>query len=403
MSSLRKHHAKWRIDERIRKHASHYWLWAGHYWRLIDAIRAKSTLLSPHVHRGATEPKDIDRIACACARLAKCQERWQHGPETWSCPAESLRVQLRSLIQHLLDAYPVPDFMAPVWLRDAYLPWELDMYLHLAAGHSIRRFQLPYLPLRLTKAAARWFMLAPDDLLPIEAFRWAQVRSLGGDEELARTLTTRTALRTPTEDEPFWETVIAFLIDQGSIAQEEVVAIVRFIDQQRFLPADRVWGPGAGEQPVQPEFTIKNRTLRSLRRHMANWRTDMLEKFEQLTKREAKPWQPSSIQPFQSEEENGVWTIQEILTERELRAEGGIMRHCTATYVLQCARRQTTIWSMKVDDGQRRKRVVTIEVLPDSKLIWQARGKHNSRPNEQATRILRRWAEREALDCSRLA
>ena len=402
MTSLRKQSAQRRLDHLIRKYAPRHWWLSCCYWRLIEAIRGKSSLLSPQLARGAMGPLDHERIVRACARLSIQHERWQAAPETWRCPAASLRVQFRELLQHVLDAFPVPNFMAAVWLRDAALSWELDMYLHLAEGKSIRRFHLPQLPMRLSKAASRWFMVAPHDLLPVEAFRWAHVRSLGGDARLARIACSTPPLHTPTEHEPFWESVIRFLVKHEPICEEEVREIIDFIHRQRFMPASRVWGPRAGEQPVQPEFTMRGRTLRSLRRHMVNWREELRERFHSVMPPQSNLWQPSGIRPFTCEQDNGLWTIEEILSDPELRAEGGIMHHCAATYVTRCARRQTTIWSMKVDDGQRRRRVLTIEVLPHSKVIYQARGKHNSPPSEQAATILRRWAEEEALNCSRL-
>ncbi len=52
-------------------------------------------------------------------------------------------MQFRSLVSHLFDEFPVPTFMAPVWACAADKPWEIDMYLHLAAGRSVRQFELP--------------------------------------------------------------------------------------------------------------------------------------------------------------------------------------------------------------------------------------------------------------------
>jgi hypothetical protein len=73
------------------------------------------------------------------------------------------------------------------------------------------------------------------------------------------------------------------------------------------------------------------------------------------------------------------------------------MRHCVATYVSDCARRRTSIWSMKVCQGETRRRVLTIEVLPHTRTIWQARGRRDSPPTEIAERMLDRWAKQEGL------
>lgn len=260
--------------------------------------------------------------------------------------------------------------MAPVWLCGEDKPSELDMYLHLAEGRSIRQFQLP-VPFRLSKRAAVYFMQAPDDLHPIQSLRWAQVRSLSGDDRLARSLAWKTILVAPTDHEEFWESVIRFLVRHATIPADEIVAIVQFIHQQRFQPATVVWGPWAGMQPVQPDFTLQGHTLMSLRRHMANWRTEITPGVISASPSPSL-WQRTAIQPFRQATPEGLWTIDELLTEKELRVEGGIMQHCVATYISACARRTTSIWSLKLHREERRERVATIEVVPQTRVIWQA-------------------------------
>jgi hypothetical protein len=79
-----------------------------------------------------------------------------------------------------------------------------------------------------------------------------------------------------------------------------------------------------------------------------------------------------------------VWTISELLTSEELFLEGQAMRHCVATYAERCARRQTSIWSMQVENQRDRHRVLTIELDPLKRTVCQARKKRNRyhrRPN----------------------
>ena len=53
--------------------------------------------------------------------------------------------------------------------------------------------------------------------------------------------------------------------------------------------------------------------------------------------------------------EDAFCAIGELLTAKELQVEGGIMRHCVATYIHRCAHLRTSIWSMKVHHNQRPK------------------------------------------------
>ena len=73
------------------------------------------------------------------------------------------------------------------------------------------------------------------------------------------------------------------------------------------------------------------------------------------------------------------------------------MQHCVASYIHVCARRQTSIWSMQVQQGETRKHTLTIEVLPESRSIRQAKGKRNAPPSEVAKAMLKRWAAQEGL------
>ena len=73
------------------------------------------------------------------------------------------------------------------------------------------------------------------------------------------------------------------------------------------------------------------------------------------------------------------------------------MRHCVASYAGACARRSTSIWSMRFEDGGRRFRIMTVEVDPATRTIRQARRRGNAPPNEKALGVLRRWAGQERL------
>ena len=396
-SQHRKPCAKRKLDELIRDNAPSRSKPRQAYWRLITAIRASSQLLKPVLARGATPPESVEAVIVACVRMADHRGHWKRRPETWIVSEGSLFVQFRSFVGHLFEKFAVPTFLVTVWCSKHDKPWEIDLYLHLAAGRSIRQYKwpLPY-PVAMTKREARWFMQAPDDYFSISVWRWAQVRALGGDRRLADILSQTPALMIPTEHEVFWKSVIRFLIDNQPITSAEISEIVQFINQQRFEPAEKVWGRGAGQEPLQPEFSMKGRSLMLLRRHMVNWRTELLKKFPALTASDPG-WTRTSIGAFRHTAGDTLWTIDELLSDRELRIEGGIMKHCVATYIQACDQRRTSIWSMKRQEGERRRRTLTIEVLPNSRIIWQAKGKQNATPDSATSDILERWAAQEGL------
>ncbi len=331
--------------------------------------------------------------------MARRMHTWHCIPETWDAPEASPYLQMRSLVQHLFDQYPVPNFMASIWWREPNFQWGAELYQHLAKGQSIRQFSILG-TFKVTKRIAALFMQAPDDLLPQEALRWSQVRALGGDERLARILIRKTCLSKTNRAEAFWQTVIRFLISNAPVSAKEIVEIVQFIQQQRFEPAHKVWGTGAGDEPVQPDFSMRGRTLMSLRRHMAHWRSELIEKGfvpPQPVNPLDIPWERCRIGSFCLERDGTTWSIEELLTPRELHHEGQVMQHCVASYVSVCASRKTTIWSMKFQKEKIERHSLTIEVRPKSKVIFQARGKHNCDPSDVINEILNRWAAQEGL------
>ncbi len=397
-STNRKQHAKRQLDDRIHKLADSLTHARQSFWRLIQIIRATSTLIVPLPGLGTKAHEPVLR---ACMRMADQHGQWARSPEAWAGPIANSAVQFRSLVGHLFDQYPVPNFMSRVWLDEQDKPWELEMYLHLAAGKSIRQFESP-VPLRLTKSAAAYFMQAPDDLVPMTALRWAHIRSLGGDGQLARELTSRTILAGPTQHEPFWDSVIRFIVRNQPKPLDESVAIVNYLHEQKFQPANAVWRPcdweaGSGRDPLQPDIDIQGRSLRSLRRHMANWESEVALKHTLPPVKHRKGWNQSGIFPFKCDRRGEVWTVEELLTREDLSVEGGIMRHCVARYAHSCHCNRSSIWSMKVHNGEQRRRVLTIEVIPTTKTICQAKGKLDSPPSCEASEILRLWASQEGL------
>jgi hypothetical protein len=91
------------------------------------------------------------------------------------------------------------------------------------------------------------------------------------------------------------------------------------------------------------------------------------------------------------------WTIRELTSSEELRREGEAMRHCVASYAGACARRETSIWSMRFENDERRFRVMTIELDLATRTICQCRRRNNVSANEKAVGVMRLWAEREGL------
>jgi hypothetical protein len=254
--------------------------------------------------------------------------------------------------------------------------------------------------LRVTRATAHWLAEAPHHLGAVAGVRWAQVRGLGGCEALARAVAA-TRLGRVLENEDFWEAVLRFLVRHPALPAHQVGPVVDFLQHQRYewrdgVSADGVFGP---QPPPRPDYSVKGRTVASLLRQVADWH-------RQLGRDDGRPgraWRPAPVRGFRRVEgteaagDMRVWTIAELLTDRELRLEGQALRHCVAAYADRCAGRRASVWSLRVETGRGRRRVLTIEVDPAARAVRQARGQANRRPRPGELELIASWAAREGL------
>lgn len=392
----RTHRAKQMVDELLRLYAParrHRYF----YWELVRLVQARTGILA--VSRNPTRQRVLvmRRLIQGLSKISKRRTSWIRPLEKWQDTPNSRRQAIRSLMRHLFERYPVPDFVPLSWIREDDHKWHEELYLHMAEGRGIRQFSgRPKIP--LSPKAVKHFLTAPPHLSPTEALRFAQIRGLGGKKSLALSLIRFTHLNGETKDERFWETALQFTIrNQPLLLHQEELELVRFLEEQRFSPGEEVWGPSAGLAPLQPEFSLKGRTLRSLRRHMANWREDILRKRPELANK-TLGWSRSKIAPWVEQQEDGKWLIFELVNDRALLLEGIAMNHCVDSYVNACVGGRSSIWSLRLHRGGTPKRMVTIEVDPSNRRIIDAKGKSNSSLPLPAKEVIHRWAEFEGLE-----
>lgn len=365
------------------------------YERLLRQVQTRTNLLHPSDRAGDNR----NPLNAALLALALHHADWLRPVETWSPPRRNARPLFMSLAHHLFALYPVPPFMTSVWFDlppGEVLP-QHQWYKHLGLGRNIRTAGLP---LRLTRAMDHLFAQAPQHYTAVAAPRWAQVRGLGGGEALARAVV-GTRLGKVLENEDFWESVLHFFINHPSLALAQVGPVVDFLQHQKFEWTEGV-SPGGvfGKQPPpRPDYTMKGRTVASMLRQVGEWH----EQLGRDANRPSVSWRRSPFQDFRLVEGSAalgnmrVWTITELLTSRALFLEGQAMRHCVATYAVRCARRQTSIWSMQLENQRGRHRVLTIEVDLHRRTVCQARKMCNRLPQAAEREVLGRWAAQEGL------
>jgi hypothetical protein len=397
---VRKNAANTAIDRAVRKALAaipgHHAATTAAFHRLLRHVRRRSTLLRPRWAASRYDFDDYDVVLAGLLSLATFD--WLRPVEDWETAGGNLRPQFASLARHLVALYPVPHFLTPVWFegRSVEARRRQEWYLHIGSGRNIRTADLP---LPYTKKMAHEFLQAPDHFTVEAALRWGQVRGLGGSKELALALAA-SRLGRSFESEDFWATVVHFFVIHPDLDLDQVGPVVDYLHHQRFIPEELFLDDGSRVEfdPPQPNLSMKGRTPRSLFRQVGEWHA----KLKRPRKSPLLTWRPSGIGEFRHVEREApeglrCWTIRELTSSEELRREGEAMRHCVASYAGDCARRETSIWSMRFEDDERRFRVMTIEVDLATRTICQCRRRNNASANEKALAVMRLWAESEGL------
>lgn len=334
----------------------------------------------------------------ALAALAAARSHWLRDPGGWRPRTHNVRRQCISIARHLLARYEMPAWMDAVWLEDAPAAVEArEWYIHLGRGQNLRT--IPDLPFPLTKAMAHHALCADADLTPRQALRWGQFMALGTGRTAARAAAL-SRLGRPCEGEPFWATFGQWLGRFPQVDPRQVGPLVDYLFSQKFQPQGQLCENGSFRDcgPPQPGMCMKGRTPDGLLRQMREWHRRLGRTCDGSTGRR---WASSGVDGFDRiEGERGNqrrFLIIELLDAAELQAEGRIMRHCVASYAGMCMRRHCAIFSLRCDTGSGLERRATLEVIPSTRTIVQARARLNQTPGPVEQRLIRAWATAAGL------
>jgi PcfJ-like protein len=365
---------------------------------LLWKVQARSPMLRPGRFEGRVEADRLDRLVRGLLALTDHRRDWLRPTEAWEPVGTNPFPLFSSLAHHLLATYPVPPVLVSAWLEEpGWFARTHQMWFRRAGqGKSLREVGVP---IRLTRRMAWEFARAPAHFSILYALRWAQVRGLGGSDELADAVASSRLAQELRNDE-FWVSVLHFFINHPRLDLAHVGPIVDFLQVQKFDQRRVIIGEDTEFflDPPQPDFSMKGRTVESILRRVAEWRGSKQTNPE----RRLFQWPRSAINEYRSvegPEPARCWTIRELLDSDELAAEGKAMHHCVADFTGVCARRSTTIWSLGVEGSgdPGRRRLVTIEVNPATRKILQASMHCNDPPTEEARNILERWAQAAGL------
>ena len=303
--------------------------------------------------------------------------------KTWKKRSANSQKQLISFVNHCLAKYPVPAILEHSWFtpKNKYVRW----YMITARGGSLRKEA--YMPFPMTKKMQHWFFQADPKWTMNEALRWAQVIGLGSSRELAEILRGSLLGRNDFEVEDYWSTVIHFFIRSNHTVAITEAAVNRILDYLNYCRYE------------DELIMMKGRSFRTLIRDANRWH-------EQMAKADGPgqyaEWDSCRIDGIDLRKGTGekkrVFRFEEITNSRDLYREGKVMQHCVFSYLKDCCRGRSAIYSLNVTDYLGvSKKLATIEIEPTTKRVVQAYGKFNQILNKESMYALKHWSEHSRL------
>jgi len=360
---------------------------------LLLVVRQRSNLFSPLRDRRAGTPQ-----VEALVNLARFMHRAVHGVEDWPGAHGSTHEVIASLAEHLFSDYAVPRFLSSVWYGDgsSHAERKRRWYVEYARGARFRDLVRGWFP--ITRCMQHHFLCSPDHLGLERALRRAELLALGAEAELVDAVAA-TRLGDRLVECGFWRTVMRWFVRvQSDLPLTQVGPIIDFIQAMRFTVTEV---DHEGQQltfgPPQPEWSIKGRSPASLLRQVQHWHGTL-----QYSGRPHLSWSCSGLDAMTLdakvvEDELVVWELVELTTSAELLREGKALQHCVASYVRDCRRDESRIWSLRRRGESTLHSLVTVEVDPRRRMIVQARGLRNRPVRGRERTWIERWAERERL------
>lgn len=317
------------------------------------------------------------------------------GVAEWKSAGKSRDTVLKSLIQHLLVKYPVPQFMYLIFSNIRNTTDDLLLFCHLAQGGSVvEAVRMELIPVKLPRRACHLFTQAPADCSIMDAVRFAQVRFYGGQRELFGAVR-GSFLRDFRSNEDFWDTVIQWLCLIPMLDPAQVGPLLDYLEFRKRQDGILVEGK------KMPVFLMKGRAAGAVLREMEVWHTGL----SRLKKIEKHVYAPSGFAGGTyeegGEENRQTWTIREILSAKDLATEGRLLQHCVYSYSWTIQKGGTSIWSMQRHTRKTgHMKFLTIQVNNQTRAIVQARGIFNRPPTVQELNYLQRWATDNRLTLS---
>lgn len=290
--------------------------------------------------------------------------------------------------------------MDGAWLKSkgSNLFHEQEWFINLGRGENIRKQD--GLPFTLTKKMAHHFLEAPSNYSIKQAFRWGQIKAMGGDRRVVEGVM-QCPLGNSFEHNAFWTTVIQFFIDNPMLDANQYRNIYDYLYNQKFVYRGHVYIDNVlvNQGPEQPNLSMHGRNPMTLINQVEKWHGELSRQSKRRNNYTA--WSSCGIKGFFKESKDETVHIIELLDSKQLDLEGKLMHHCVGSYTNSCSTGLCAIYSLRKDHKINGHSVeATIEVGIKSREIVQARKKYNKNLTNSDWNVIERWASEENLRIS---
>ncbi|CAN7660001.1 PcfJ domain-containing protein [Mesorhizobium amorphae] len=311
------------------------------------------------------------------------------------------RARLRlAAARHLYARYPVSVALEAIWLDGSGLDADevtlrKAWYIAVARGDSLYKAGANAW---LSRKEVHCFLNVAGDFTFGEAFWLAIARSYTDDPGLAARLARTKIARTPRGGLAFWREVTRFFCGHPA-SKEEIDDLCDYI--------------GAMHQR-DAAYSLKGRTLASLRRQMLEWHRDIaaIERIEAMRRRAAgraprtagpqsqsRAWDGSRLEDWEwkpsakeAKAHGERFFVRQLKTAEDLVAESRAMHHCVSMYAAKCIAGYASIWVLRRTALGKIDRLLTIELDPQNRAV-QVRGFGNRVASPEERKIVERWAK----------
>ncbi len=311
---------------------------------------------------------------------------WEREIIDWKPSGYSIYTLFISLVKHLLVKYPVRHFLFSAF----FMPLEtatyklVKMFKYVASGTSLYQFNSNKMKVpQFTKRMCHLFLQSPVTLNIYQAARYAQVQAFGGNKQLAHKLSLSILGDNFYYNEQFWSTVIQWFCNNQTVKIDNIYSLINYIDHKYSKDADFSI-KGRSPTALISEMNEQKRRIRQSRENIeyiykkSGWKTGIWEIKKEIAK---------------DIEYINIWSMEEVLSSRELLREANAMKHCVYNYNRHIREGTTSIWSLRENDSRR----LTVEVCKKCGAIEQAKGKFNRQAEADELKVLNTWATENNL------